>query len=82
MPDFVAALAETNLLIETKKAADMESTEVQAKAQAARQWCARATQYSQGHGGKPWHYLLIPHHAVAVNKTLAALANNYAERTD
>ena len=44
VPDFVAARDQTNLLIETKKAADMEGAEVQAKALAAlaKNYAARA----------------------------------------
>ena len=70
VPDFVAATPDANLLIETKKAADMGSDEVKAKAKAAKEWCAHASAYSMLHGGKPWRYLLIPHDAVLVNKML------------
>ena len=70
VPDFVATTASYNLMIETKKAMDMDSAEVKAKAAAALEWCKNASDYSHMHGGKPWKYLLIPHDAVAVNKTL------------
>ena len=70
VPDFVATTASYNLMIETKKAMDMNSAEVKAKAAAAFEWCKHASDYSHKHGGKPWKYLLIPHDAVAVNKTL------------
>ena len=70
IPDFVATTATHNLIFETKKASDIETTEVQAKAAAAKEWCKNATEYAQKHGGKPWKYLLIPHDVVAVNKTL------------
>ena len=72
VPDFVASTDAFNLIIETKKAADMETPEVHAKANAAKAWCKNASDYSQKHGGKPWRYLLIPHDAVAVNKTLSS----------
>jgi type III restriction enzyme len=78
LPDFVAATPDTNLLIETKKAADVDSEEVQAKAKAAVDWCAHASAYSALHGGRPWRYLLIPHDAVQVNVTLSALAARFA----
>ena len=71
VPDFVASADTSYLIIETKKASDIETPEVQAKAVAARAWCKNASDYSQQHGGKPWKYLLIPHDAVAVNKTLS-----------
>lgn len=77
IPDFVAAIHDANLLIETKKAGDVATDDVKAKAKAAVEWCANATAYSAQHGGKPWRYLLIPHDAVAVNKTLAAMVAKY-----
>ena len=70
VPDFVATTAAFNFIIETKKAADMESVEVKTKAVAAIEWCKHASAYSQKYGGKPWKYLLTPHDTVAVNKTL------------
>jgi type III restriction enzyme len=78
VPDFVASTSAVNLLIETKKAMDIDSDEVKAKAKAAVEWCAHASDYSARHGGKPWRYLLIPHDAVAVNATLGALATRFA----
>ncbi|GAB1235126.1 DEAD/DEAH box helicase [Ferrigenium sp. UT5] len=78
IPDFVAATAEHNLLIETKAAKDMEVTDVKAKADAAVIWCKNASIYSTQHGGKPWKYLLIPHDVVASNVTLAALIDRFA----
>lgn len=77
VPDFVATTATHNLVIETKKAMDIETTEVQVKAEAAREWCKHATDYSLKHGGKPWAYLLIPHNVVDVAKTLSGLTANY-----
>ena len=81
VPDFVAATSAANLLIETKKAMDIESDDVKAKAKEAVEWCAHASDYSAKHGGKPWRYLLIPHDAVVVNATLGALATRFALRT-
>jgi type III restriction enzyme len=60
VPDFVAALSDVNLLIETKKAKDVNTEEVQTKTKAAAKWCAHASDYACGHGQKPWKYLLIP----------------------
>jgi type III restriction enzyme len=74
VPDFVAATPEVNLLIETKKAGDLQTDEVQAKARAAAQWCEHASAYAKQHGTRQWRYLLIPHDAVAVNVTLPKLA--------
>ncbi len=64
IPDFVAEDANTVYMVETKARADMETAEVQAKAQAASQWCVHATNYSREHDGKPWKYILIPHDIV------------------
>jgi type III restriction enzyme len=72
-PDFVAETADTILMVETKKAAEMESAEVLAKRDAGVRWCEHASAYAQQHGGKPWKYLLIPHDVVAENMTLDGL---------
>ncbi|HJV81330.1 DEAD/DEAH box helicase [Noviherbaspirillum sp.] len=77
VPDFVAATIDANLLIETKKAMDIDTAEVQNKAKAAVIWCKQASEYSTKHGGKPWRYLLIPHDVVAPNATLSALGGRY-----
>ena len=45
VPDFVAAIAEHNLLIETKAAKDMDASDVKAKADAAELWCKNASVY-------------------------------------
>ena len=78
IPDFVAATANLNLLIETKAEKDMEASDVKAKADAAVIWCKNASAYSTQNGGKPWRYVLIPHNAVAVNMTLDGLARQYS----
>lgn len=73
MPDFVATTTTHNLIVETKKAMDLDSAEVKAKARAATEWCKHASDYSQKHGGKPWKYCLIPHDRVAINVTLSSI---------
>ena len=78
VPDFVAATADHNLIIETKAAKDMDAGEVKAKADAAATWCRNASDYSQAQGGKPWKYLLVPHDAVAHNATVSALAGRFS----
>ena len=77
IPDFVAATAELNLLIETKAAKDMEATDVTSKRDAAVLWCKNASDYSTKNGGKPWRYLLIPHTAIAENKTVDGLVGQF-----
>lgn len=82
VPDFVAATPDINLLIETKKAGDLQTEEVQVKARAAVEWCVHASDYAQQHGSRPWRYLLIPHDAVAVNKTLANLVAAFTFKSE
>lgn len=77
VPDFVAATADHNLIIETKAAKDMEASDVKAKAEAAAAWCRNATVYSRAQGGKPWKYLLVPHDRVAHNATLPTLTGQF-----
>jgi len=77
IPDFVASTTEFNLLIETKKAGDMQTEEVQSKARAAAIWCSHATEFATANGTKGWRYLLVPHDAVVVSATLGALATTY-----
>lgn len=79
VPDFVAATADLNLIIETKAAKDMEAGDVKAKAEAAAAWCRNASEYSRAQGGKQWKYLLVPHDAVAQNMTLSGLADRYSK---
>jgi type III restriction enzyme len=74
IPDFVAETDEAKYLCEPKAANELTSPEVQAKTRAAALWCARASEHV---GGKPWHYLLIPHDAIDESQTLAGLAGNY-----
>jgi type III restriction enzyme len=77
VPDFVAANDGLNLLIETKKAADMQTEEVQAKARAAAAWCEHASAFATANGSEGWKYLLVPHDAVMVSATLSALTASY-----
>ena len=82
IPDFVVALDDITLMIETKKAREVteaqeSETEVKAKADQAVIWCKNASDYAAKVGGKPWVYLLVPHDAVAQNMTLVALRARY-----
>lgn len=73
-PDFVAETADVIYMVETKIARDIDSDEVQKKAQAALNYCAGASTFTAANGGKPWKYLLIPHDAVMLNMSLSGLA--------
>jgi type III restriction enzyme len=76
-PDFVAETEDCVLMIETKSSGMVSDAVVIAKRDAAIEWCKHATQYAQQHGGKPWKFIMIPHEAIAENRTLAALACEY-----
>ena len=79
-PDFVVETEGACLLIEPKRADQLEQDEVLAKARAALRWCGYANQYAAGIGGKPWHYLLIPDNAIQLGRSLAALQAEYELR--
>ena len=64
VPDFVAETGDMILMVETKARDDMKSAEVQAKADAALQWCVHASEYASSVDAKPWRYLLVPHDTV------------------
>ena len=74
-PDFVAETADCIYMLEAKARNDMDDAEVQAKKDAAVQWCSHATSHALSHSGKPWIYLLIPHDVITENMTLAGFAN-------
>ncbi|HHT9146110.1 MAG TPA: DEAD/DEAH box helicase [Candidatus Wunengus sp. YC61] len=76
-PDFVVETKDAIYLIETKKEMDIESADVQEKAQAALEYCKHATDFTIPNGGKPWKYVLIPHNAVMVNMSFETLARSY-----
>ena len=76
-PDFVVETKTTKFICEPKQAREMGDEEVQAKARAAVEWCKYATEHESVHRGKPWNYLLIPHDAIAENKTLQGFEATY-----
>lgn len=71
IPDFVAEYEDKVLMVETKASRDMEEPLVKAKAEAAEQWCSRASDYLIENGGKPWVYKLIAHDDVYENMSLS-----------
>lgn len=76
-PDFVAETESAIYMIEPKASNQMEDPIVLTKKASAVEWCANASKYNAGHGGKPWQYVLIPHDAITVNMTLEALVKMY-----
>lgn len=67
IPDFVAELTDRIVMFEVKAKDETSDPEVKAKAEAARAWCAHATDYARSQGGKPWFYVIIPHDLVSEN---------------
>lgn len=70
IPDFVVETDTRLLMIETKARADLNDQDVQAKANAAKQWCKHASNYAQSVSGKSWTYLLVPHDEISEAKRL------------
>ena len=77
VPDFVAEIHDSVLMVEIKAQNQMEDPKVLAKAEAALNWCRYASEYLSGVGGKPWHYLLIPHEQVSEQNTLCSYIQRY-----
>ncbi len=76
-PDFVAETVDCIYMFEAKARNDVDDPEVQAKKDAAVQWCCHATHHAMSNDGKPWKYLLIPHDVIAENMTLTGLASQF-----
>jgi len=70
MPDFIAETADAVFMCETKARGDIDTQEVVAKADAAKEWIDKASKYLSQNGGKNWKYLLIPHDEVVENRSL------------
>ncbi|MHB8903106.1 MAG: DEAD/DEAH box helicase [Thermoguttaceae bacterium] len=76
-PDFVAETADAIYMLESKARNEMTDQNVLAKRDAAVQWCEHATKHALANNGKGWHYVLMPHDAIAENMTLTGLAREY-----
>ncbi len=72
-PDFIAELDNEVLMVETKARNEIDDPIVQAKAEAAREYCGNASNYLQAHGGKAWRYVLVPHDKVEESGGLEGL---------
>lgn len=72
-PDFVVETTEVCLLIEPKRADQMNDPIVQAKQRAAEQWCLYANEHAKQINSKKWLYLLIPHNEILSNSSLDGL---------
>ena len=60
-PDFIVETAEAIYMCETKAEKDVNDPDVLAKADAAREFCRRASEFTAQNGGKPWRYVIILH---------------------
>jgi len=76
-PDFVAETGDAIYMLEPKASNQLADPIVLAKKEAAVKWCANASSHEASYGGKPWHYLLIPHNAIAQNMTIDGLAGQF-----
>lgn len=72
-PDFVVETADAIYMLEPKSKDKMEDSEVLQKAEAAKEYCKRATEYNLEQGSKPWYYALIPHDVIGIDKNLQYL---------
>ncbi len=79
LPDFIVETTDTKYMVETKAEKDMDDKTVQAKKDAALRWCDIATTFEKEHGGKPWHYLLIPDTAIVIGRSFEKLVTDYIE---
>ncbi|CCQ98167.1 conserved hypothetical protein [[Clostridium] ultunense Esp] len=76
-PDFVIETADSIYMAEIKMRVEMNSTEVQLKAQAGKKYCDAATEFNHKNGGKSWKYLLIPHDVVKEGTSFDWLAKQF-----
>lgn len=79
-PDFVAETKDAIYMIETKKEADIETSDVQEKTAAALLYCKNASDFTTQNGGKPWRYILIPHNAVMFNMSFKKMRREFEVR--
>jgi type III restriction enzyme len=76
-PDFVAEAADAIYMLGPKTRKELEDPVVLAKKDVAASWCANASDHALSHRGKPWQYVLIPHHPISENMTLGGLASQF-----
>lgn len=76
-PDFVVETEDCIYILETKMATEVNDSDVQEKAQAARVYCQYASEYTAEHGGKKWKYGIIPHTAVSRTASFNSLISQF-----
>lgn len=78
-PDFIVETNDCIYMVETKKADDIKTDEVQDKKRAALQYCNYASKYALENDGKEWKYMIIPHGEVQFNRDLSYFVGRYLE---
>lgn len=82
-PDFVVETQTEKLIVEPKMASEIETPEVQRKAEAAVLWCHIASEHhAKAYGGKPWRYALIPDSKITASATLSGLLGEFTRVAD
>ncbi|MBI2778412.1 MAG: restriction endonuclease subunit R, partial [Gammaproteobacteria bacterium] len=76
-PDFVVETRNCCLLIEPKRSDQIPLEEVQQKTKAAVRWCGFANESAEKTGTKKWHYLLVPHDAIELGRSIATLQSEF-----
>lgn len=79
-PDFIVETVDYIYMVETKKADDIQTEEVQDKKRAALQYCNYASQYAEKSGGKQWKYMIIPHGEVLFNRDFGYFVSRFVEK--
>jgi len=72
-PDFVVETKQQYLLIEVKRADELDKTKVQEKACVVRQWCFYANQHAARMDKKHWDYWLLVVHSMRLGISLINL---------
>ena len=72
-PDFVVETEDGFYLVETKKAADIATSHVEQKTQAAKKYCEQASKIAS----KPWRYIIISHDAVRPNMSFEGIIQEF-----
>jgi type III restriction enzyme len=75
IPDFIVETSDAIYMVEIKMSGDINDTEVQEKAIAAKKYCKYASEYNAKNSGKPWMYSLIPHNTVLLNMSFKKYRN-------
>ncbi|MNJ56476.1 hypothetical protein D3C77_520260 [compost metagenome] len=76
-PDFIVETQNDYLMIEPKRADQIDLVDTQDKARAAERWCGYANEHAKINGGKCWVYLLVPDDQIRLGNSLTWLRNSF-----